>query len=125
MITLLNNERTSRGLVPLAARAELGAAADRHSADMACNDFVNHTGSDGSTMATRIEAAGYLPWALLAENVAAGYSTPSAVVAAWMSSDDHRANILNPGLTEIGVGYAYRSGTTYGHYWTTDFGDQP
>ncbi|MDJ0690009.1 MAG: CAP domain-containing protein [Xenococcaceae cyanobacterium MO_188.B32] len=61
-----------------------------------------------------------------AENIAAGYQTPEAVVEAWMGSAGHRANILNPDLTEIGVGYEYLANDTgsvnYNSYWTTTFG---
>ncbi|MFP3338704.1 CAP domain-containing protein, partial [Micrococcus sp. SIMBA_131] len=53
------------------------------------------------------------------ENIAAGQATPEEVVKAWMNSEGHRKNILNPGYTEIGVGYI--SGGSYGHYWTQMF----
>ncbi len=51
--------------------------------------------------------------------IAAGQRTPQDVVAAWMGSSGHRANILNCALTQIGVGHA--TGGSYGHYWTQNF----
>ena len=50
------------------------------------------------------------------ENIAMGYPTPEAVVDGWMNSEGHRANILNPSFTVIGVGYVEQ-----GHYWTQMF----
>lgn len=68
--------------------------------------------------------AGYT-WIRAAENIAAGYSTPGSVVAGWMDSPGHKANILDGDLEDIGIAYAYKSNTDWGHYWTTDFGTQP
>ena len=50
------------------------------------------------------------------ENIAMGYSTPEAVINAWMNSSGHRANILNANYTTIGVGYV-----ADGNYWTQEF----
>ena len=40
----------------------------------------------------------------------------------WERSPEHRANLLSPHFREIGLGRAYRAGSTYGTYWTADFG---
>ncbi|MET9226467.1 CAP domain-containing protein [Lentzea sp. NPDC003310] len=122
VIALTNAERAKAGCPALRANSALNTAAQRHSADMASHNFMGHTGSDGSTMVVRIERVGYRGWTRAAENVAAGYATPAAVVKGWMNSSGHRANILNCALKEIGVGHQHRSGTTYGHYWTQNFG---
>ncbi len=53
------------------------------------------------------------------ENIASGQRTAQAVVTAWMNSEGHRKNILNPNFTEIGVGYATKSNGT--PYWTQMF----
>src|SRR5262245_6628791 len=89
----VNIERAAAGLKPLARAPELDLAARRHTEDMARGDFLSHTGSDGSSPATRIRAAGY-PALTSGENAAAGYSTAESVVAGWMQSPAHRANIL-------------------------------
>ncbi|POM61103.1 hypothetical protein PHPALM_29935 [Phytophthora palmivora] len=95
--------------------------AGRHSNDMAANDFMSHTGSNGSTMSQRITAAGYA-WNSIAENVAAGQTNVDAVMTAWMNSPGHKANILSSKVTMFGCAYAYNAGSTYKHYWTQDFG---
>ncbi len=81
---------------------------------MATKDYFSHTSLDGSSMSDRIDRQGYA-WRRLAENIAAGYPSPEAVVEGWMNSPGHRANILNCDLTEIGVGH-------YQRYWTQNFG---
>ena len=121
LINLVNQERNKNGLSSLTNVDSLNSAARRHSQDMAENNFMSHTGSDGSSPWDRMRDAGYY-LTTGAENVAAGYSTPAAVFSGWMNSSGHRANILNPSLCDIGVGYAYSSQSDYGHYWTLDFG---
>jgi hypothetical protein len=65
--------------------------------------------------------AGY-NWFACGENIAAGYTSPAAVVAAWMASPGHHANIMYPTFREIGVSYLYYASSTYRRYWTQDFG---
>ena len=125
VVELTNEERTQFGLDPLTADPLLNQAAQTHTENMAELDFFDHTGLDGSSAGDRIEDTGYdfLAWA---ENIAAGYQTPEAVVEAWMGSDGHRANILDPNLEEIGVGYYFLEEDTgsvnANHYWTQVFG---
>jgi len=119
-----NFQRDQNGCDPVALNLQLTDAALGHSVDMALNDFFSHTGSDGSTPWERIQATGYqYSWA--AENIAAGYATPEAVMAAWMNSDGHRDNILDCNLEEIGVGYYYLDddggSAPFHHYWTQVF----
>lgn len=121
VIDLTNQLRAQAGCQPLVYSERLARAARVHSADMANNGFFDHIGSDGSTPSQRIQAAGYKA-AMSAENIAAGFSSPEAVVQAWSTSAGHRQNMLNCSLTEIGVGYAYAAGSEYGHYWTEEFG---
>ena len=81
---------------------------------MYTNNYFSHVSQDGRTMSDRIEkytsSYGYK-----GENIALGYSTPEEVVKGWMSSEGHRANILNKNYTDIGVGY--NNG-----YWVQNFG---
>ena len=100
-------------------RATLTRVAQAHSEDMARREYFSHTNPDGRSPFDRMTAAGY-KYSLAAENIAAGQTTPHSVIDAWMNSPGHRANILNCGLTEIGVGYA--TGGSYRHYWTQAFG---
>ncbi|KAF1773124.1 CAP domain [Phytophthora cactorum] len=121
MIDAVNAERTKAGLSALCTNKKLAAAAARHSKDMADNDFMEHDGSDGSTMSERITDAGYA-WNAVAENVAAGQEDVASVMESWMNSEGHRANILGADYTMFGTAYAYNADSTYKHYWTQDFG---
>ncbi|MFI9253907.1 CAP domain-containing protein [Streptomyces sp. NPDC053069] len=116
IVQLVNAERAKAGCRPLTLNTALTKAAQDHSADMAAHQNMSHTGSDGSAPGDRITAAGY-DWSAYGENVAYGYSTADEVMAGWMSSPGHRANILNCSFQQIGVGLAQP-----GSYWTQDFG---
>lgn len=130
LVDLVNLARVQNGLAPLMVHSALMSAASGHSQDMSVNDFVGHTGSDGSAFWERMTRAGYVNISCAAENIAAGFTTPQDVLNAWMGSDDHRRNILNACVTDIGIGYVYEptdrypDGIGYKHYWTQDFGAQ-
>jgi uncharacterized protein YkwD len=120
IIQLINQQRAAQGIPLLNSQTQLTGAAQAHSSDMACNQFFSHTSPTGGTLFDRLAAAGYsYSWA--GENIAAGYTTPAAVVEGWMDSEGHRANILNENFTQIGVGYASWDGSDYGSYWTAVF----
>jgi len=116
-----NVYRNRAGCPALRLNAQLNSAAQRHSDDMARNNFFSHTGSDGSSPWDRIHDAGY-NYTGAGENAAAGQRTPQEVVEAWYNSEGHRANMLNCSYQDIGVGYAYNANARYGHYWTQVFG---
>lgn len=122
-VALINQERTSRSIAPLAIVSELTQAARLESRYMADNNYWGHTWPDGTTPWIRMQWACY-DYRTAGENIAGGYATPAAVVSAWMNSDGHRAAILNPAYTEIGVGYAYNASSNYDRYWTANFGDR-
>jgi hypothetical protein len=121
VIERVNAERAAAGIPPLGYNAELTAAARLHARDMADSNYFSHDSLDGTRFFERILEAGY-DYAACGENIAAGYANPHEVVDAWMDSDGHRENILDPDFCEIGVGYAYVAESTYKHYWTQDFG---
>ena len=125
VLQLTNAERAQAGLRSLQLNVLLSRAAQRHSESMAYQDFFGHTGADGSSPFERIRNEGYR-YSAAAENVAAGQSTPEDVVRSWMNSDGHRANILNPGYIDIGIGYEFLANDTgrvnFRHYWTQTFG---
>jgi uncharacterized protein YkwD len=120
MLDSLNNLRAGAGAPPLTLCGSLERAAQGHSDDQAATDVMSHTGSDGSTLVTRAEAAGYVNWSTLGENVATGYGNVDDVMAAWMASSGHRANILNPSFVHVGLAESFSSGGV--PYWTQDFG---
>lgn len=111
---LTNQQRAQSGLAPLSLNLTLNDVAEKHSQDMATNNYFSHQGRDGSQPWDRIRAGGY-NYSKAAENIAFGQPSPQDVVTAWMNSPGHRQNILDPNLKEIGVGY-------YNGYWTQDFG---
>ena len=109
-LCLLNGERADAGLPLLTLDARLSAAASAYAADLVAGSYFSHTGRDGSTIRTRLDAVGYLPvdggWAI-GENLAWGtgaLGTPGSIMQAWMNSEGHRANVLNPEYREIGIG---------------------
>jgi uncharacterized protein YkwD len=124
VVDLINAERVSTGCAPLQVNSKLVAAAQGHSEDMAINDFVDHVGSNGSTVGQRIAEQGY-SYSTWGENIAAGYTTAAAAVNGWMNSSGHRANILNCNFQETGVGYYFLANDTgsenWRHYWTQVF----
>ena len=131
VLCLLNHERARHGLRPLRRNGDLRQAAGRHSRDMASRNYFSHVSPGGSDQVDRIRAAGYLRGArrwTAGENIAwgtGGQATPASIVAAWMASPGHRANLLRPGFRHVGIGIAAgvpvssaRTGATY----TTNFG---
>jgi hypothetical protein len=124
VIELTNAERINHGLPPLTASTSLTTSAQRYSTLMATVGFFGHIGPDGSTLVQRDTAAGYAKWTYLAENIASGQRSPAEVVAAWLNSPDHRANLLSPRVREIGVGYFFQAGSFYGSYWVQEFGSR-
>ncbi|CAO5190256.1 exported hypothetical protein [Frankia sp. AiPs1] len=117
-----NRERRQAGCPDLVADPALTLVALAHSAAMARSNFFAHNSLDGTTPFQRIAAAG-IPFAIAAENIAAGQPTPVAVLRSWMASPGHRANILNCTLRRVGVGFAV--GGSYGTYWVQDFVTPP
>ena len=116
----------SRGAFPpapaLAWNNRLTQAADAHSRDMAANDFFSHTGSGGSTLGSRVTAAGY-DWRGIGENIAAGQTGIDQVVDGWIASEGHCANLLNPAFVDVGLACVSGSeSSTYRTYWTMDLG---
>jgi hypothetical protein len=118
VVALVNQRRAEAGLHPLRVNAQLQQAAQRYAQYMADTNTFSHTGSDGSTPYSRMAAAGYRG-TMMGENIARGFGSASSVMDAWMNSSGHRANILNPGYTELGVGVA-AAGPAY--VWVQNFG---
>ena len=123
VLDLTNIERQKAGLGPLALSTQLNDAAQGYSQVLASGACFEHTCGPVPRFENRVGQAGYNGWNALGENIAAGYPTPEAVVAGWMSSPGHRANMLSPNFTEMGIGLV--SGGKYGAYWTQEFGRRP
>ena len=90
---------------PLIANAALSQAALAHSTEMATLRYFSHDGEDGSQVGDRANKAGYT-WRAIGENIASGMRTPEEAVAGWVASPGHCANLMNPGFTDMGAGFA-------------------
>lgn len=126
LLLMIDQARVAVGLAPYAANAALSAAAQAHADDMAGNGVgIGHTGSDGSTPASRIVRAGYpgYSWGPYAGENWAAYQTIQDSMNAWMNDPPHRSNILNSGYREIGVGVSHTHDGA--PILVTDFGAQP
>lgn len=130
LLVLINNERAKAvpPLPPLQENSALDASAHAHSLDMAVNNYMAHTGLDGSTYWDRELRAGYTGrWG--GEIIYAGsgaYNNPASAVTWWMNDPPHRALIMDTetwaDYADFGAGYAYCSTSSYGGYFTVDFG---
>lgn len=112
VIARVNAERTARGLPPLRQSGRLAKVAQSHACDNAARNVYSHTGSDGSDLSIRLRRGGY-KLRVAAENTALGFDTTDRLVSFWMNSPHHRANILNPSVTELGVGLAQGARPTW------------
>ncbi|HTQ68195.1 MAG TPA: CAP domain-containing protein [Solirubrobacteraceae bacterium] len=133
-LCLVNRERTRAGEQPLREDAALAAAAQGHSTSMAVHGYFEHVSPGGSTPLSRIRESGYLsrstPGYIVGENIAWGSytdATPAAIVAGWMASPPHRANILDRSFRDSGMGVSphlppsFAAGAA-GAIYTQDFG---
>ncbi len=114
---LINAARADAKLKPLSFNAQLTAAAQGHSLDMACNNFLDHRGSDGSWIGDRLAAAGYIT-NNYAEIIAIG--SPQDAISQWQASPSHWNAVLDAGMTEFGLGYVYVKDSNFGGYFTVD-----
>ena len=105
---------------PLGVSRKLNEAATDHARDMAKQKFFEHRGSDGSQPRDRVARTGYKS-RLTGENIALGPESAEEVVAGWLDSPGHCANIMDSRFREIGVGIA--TGPKRGQiYWVQAFG---
>ena len=115
VVDLVNVQRARSGLQPLTLDAELCRFARVKSQDMHDNRYFDHNSPTYGSPFDMMRSFG-ITYASAGENIAMGYSTPEAVVSAWMNSDGHRANILSTKFALLGVGYVADGG-----YWTQWF----
>src|SRR5208337_1995376 len=110
IVDLTNQERQSAGPPTLAVNAQLVQAAQIHATNMARLDRLSHIlpGTSLPTPEDRLSYVGY-SYSSWGENIAYNYRDASDVVDGWMHSPGHRANMLSPNYTEIGVGVALNS----------------
>lgn len=119
VIAEVNALRASRGLGALRASDRLAAIAQNQACDNASRQIVSHTSSDGRGLTGRATAGGYR-WLAVAENVGLGpYGDAKGMVGLWKASPGHLRNMLNPRVTEAGLGLADHGGEPA---WVLDLG---
>ncbi|WP_150542137.1 CAP domain-containing protein [Clostridium perfringens] len=119
----VNEERAKAGVAPLSYSNTMQKYARIKSEDMGVRKYFSHEDPNGQLITAKMKADGvsYNAWG---ENIAylGGYSGDSNIanqfMTNWMNSSGHRANILSPNFTSIGVG-VYKIGNTY--YATQEF----
>jgi uncharacterized protein YkwD len=99
----LNGVRLANSAAPVTYDARLGLAAQRHADDMVANNFFSHTGTGGSTLRSRAEAAGYTNWSALGENIAQGQQSQQQVMTDWQGSPGHNANMIAPVFEDFAI----------------------
>ena len=105
---------------PLSVSRDLNDAATDHARDMARKRYFEHRGRDGSQPKDRVQRAGYKS-RLTGENIALGPESAEEVVAGWLDSPGHCANIMDARFQDIGIGVA--TGRGRGQiYWVQNFG---
>jgi uncharacterized protein YkwD len=121
-ICLVNRERAAHGEAALAPNGHLQQAAQGHTQSMVTGNYFDHVGPGGQTPLQRLRDAGYIYSSRIGyevgENIAWGSSqlgTPKAIVAAWMASPGHRANILDARFRDTGVGVSAQLPPMAGH----------
>lgn len=120
VLLLTNLERQKKGLQPLAGdNPKLHAVARIRVQDIAVDYRNDHTRPNGDAFSVLFQALN-VDCKIGGENIAAGYLTPTDVVDAWMQSETHRANIVNPEFTHLGIGVIFND-DGYGVYWTQEF----
>jgi len=108
---------TLPAVAALAWNDRLFSAAARHSRDMAVNNYFSHTSLDGRSFSRRMTDEGYA-WSFAGENIAAGQSSVSTVMAGWLASPGHCANLMRAEFRDVAVSCVQSSGSAYGRYWT-------
>jgi uncharacterized protein YkwD len=125
-LAILNKYRTDSGRPPLRVNAALAAAANAYAKTMADNNWFYcgcdfHTGPDGSQPDQRVYRAGYTgQWK--GEAIAGGQDSAQSVINTWLNSPAHAAIVLDPSAVEVGIGYYYKAGDLYAHYWVLTTG---
>ncbi|MDR0840686.1 MAG: Ig-like domain-containing protein [Christensenellaceae bacterium] len=115
VLNLVNQERANVDLSPLSIDNRLTAATNVRALEQVST--FSHTRPDGTACFTALDQAG-LSYGYAGENIAMGQTSAQAVMTSWMNSEGHRANILNPNYTHIGIGHVLQANK---HYWVQMF----
>lgn len=121
MCHLINAFRAQHGVPALKVGVSLERSATWMSSDMAHHDNFDHTDTHNRSVTTRLKAFGY-HGPTNGENIAAGSETAADTFTQWKNSPEHRTNMLRAKFKVMGVARSHDDNSTFGWYWTTDFG---
>lgn len=121
ILSRINATRAAAGLGPVSVQPQLAAAAEQHSLDMACHDFISHTGTDGTSWKNRVASQGYANYNSAREIIYAGDEAFGGGSAGafdwWMNSQVHHDIILYPDVSEAGIAVVTNPASpNYAHY---------
>lgn len=116
-LAMINAYRQNNGLGALALDPALSAVAEKEARAMAAADRVSHATDRGNSLDARLAAAGYAHGAA-DENVSAGYHTFAEAFSGWRDSKPHRATMLHPTATRMGIATAYAPASKYKVFWS-------
>lgn len=105
LLSQTNDQRLQDDLNALKQNTQLTAAAQAKANNMVSQNYWSHNSPNGTSPWSFITNSGY-DFQLAGENLAYGFSNSSSVINAWMNSQSHRANVLNPSYNDVGFGIA-------------------
>ena len=111
LFLLGNQARIAQGAKPLTWDPALAAAAQLHCARLAGENLLSHQYDGEADLSQRAGQAG-AHFSLVEENIAEG-EQPASIHQAWMNSQHHRENLLNPGVDRVGIGVVARGNMLY------------
>ena len=123
VLRLVNIERANAGVAPLVLDEALCNAANMRAIEMDCTGVFGHKRPNGNSCFEVYDICNVEWRNACGENIAAGQATPEDVMKSWLGSSGHKANILSPEYTKMGLGYS-NSGCgagEYSHYWAQEF----
>jgi uncharacterized protein YkwD len=112
--SMISGYRANNGLGPVSVDADLTRLAQQHARTMAARNKMDH--DVGGAFSERIRRSGY-DAKVAVENISAGYHTLAEAFSGWRDSPPHRANMLNRGVTRIGIAAVYAPGSKYKVFW--------
>lgn len=116
-VALTSRFRAANGLGPVTLDARLSRAAAEQALAMARHDDLSHSIGWGNALPARLAAVDY-DWEVTAENIGMGYRTLQAAFDGWVGSAGHRANLLKPGVTQVGFGAAEAPASRFRFFWS-------
>jgi uncharacterized protein YkwD len=122
VLRLVNIERANVGVAPLVLDEALCNAANMRAIEMDCTGVFGHKRPNGNSCFEVYDICNVEWRNACGENIAAGQATPEDVMKSWLGSSGHKANILSPEYTKMGLGYSVGlSNGQYRGYWAQEF----